>query len=130
MSQEFLRLFSRDEARRALPLVKGIVDDIMINASEVREYVAVATGTASPAYSRIAECERKIETYMAELDELGVYFKDWRYQIGLVDFPARIEGEIVFLCWRSDEEAIAYYHRIEDGYAGRHPLPPDWTGER
>jgi hypothetical protein len=49
--------------------------------------------------------------------------------MGLIDFPAIIDDEQVFLCWRSDEPELAFYHRIEGGYAGRRPLPPDWTGE-
>jgi hypothetical protein len=36
------------------------------------------------------------------------------------------------LCWRSDEESVAYYHGPE-GYAGRRPIPESCssdTGER
>jgi hypothetical protein len=39
--------------------------------------------------------------------------------MGLVDFPAMIDGEEVLLCWRSDEPEVLYYHGLEDGFAGR-----------
>ncbi|HVO37513.1 MAG TPA: DUF2203 family protein [Spirochaetia bacterium] len=39
-----------------------------------------------------------------------------------MDFPAMIDGEAVFLCWRSDQSRLACYHRLEDGCRGRKPL--------
>ncbi|HEX2069186.1 MAG TPA: DUF2203 domain-containing protein [Actinomycetota bacterium] len=41
---------------------------------------------------------------------------------GLVDFPARREGEEIFLCWRLDEDRVAYWHGPDTGFAGRQPL--------
>ena len=60
---------------------------------------------------------------MAELEEIGCFYKDWNFTIGLVDFPAIIDGKEVLLCWRSDEDDILYYHGFEDGYAGRKEIP-------
>ena len=60
---------------------------------------------------------------MLELEELGCYFKDWDFKVGLVDFPAKIEGEEVFLCWKSDEETLGWYHPIEGGFQERKPIP-------
>ena len=54
---------------------------------------------------------------------MGCFYKDWDFELGLVDFPALVRGELVFLCWRSDEPALRFYHRMEEGYAGRRPLP-------
>ena len=41
---------------------------------------------------------------------------------GLIDFPSKREGKVVFLCWRVGEERIAYWHDPESGFAGRKPL--------
>ena len=41
---------------------------------------------------------------------------------GLVDFPALQGGETVLLCWQEGEDRIAWYHRPEDGFAGRRPV--------
>ncbi len=42
---------------------------------------------------------------------------------GLIDFPhIRSNGEEVYLCWKVGENDIAYWHRIDDGYAGRRSI--------
>ncbi|MEJ2307316.1 MAG: DUF2203 family protein, partial [candidate division WOR-3 bacterium] len=46
--------------------------------------------------------------------------------IGLVDFPGLIEGREVYLCWKSDEEDIQFYHGVEEGFAGRKPIPKEY----
>ena len=51
---------------------------------------------------------------------LGAIVKD--PDSGLVDFPARVEDEEAFLCWRMGEDEIAYWHGLEEGFAGRKPL--------
>ncbi|MNH94865.1 hypothetical protein D3C73_474930 [compost metagenome] len=53
----------------------------------------------------------------------GVELKD--IDIGLVDFPAMLDGEEVLLCWRQGEERINFYHSRNDGYSGRKPLYED-----
>ena len=40
-----------------------------------------------------------------------------------MDFPADRGGETVLLCWKVGEEAVGYWHGLEEGYAGRKPLP-------
>ena len=58
-----------------------------------------------------------------QLERLGVQVKD--LDRGLVDFPALHEGEEVLLCWQVGEDEIAYWHGVEEGFAGRKPLPFD-----
>ena len=31
-------------------------------------------------------------------------------------------AEVVFLCWQIGEPSVGFWHRIEDGFAGRKPL--------
>jgi hypothetical protein len=57
-----------------------------------------------------------------ELQALGVLVKD--LDRGLVDFPALRDGEEVLLCWQVGEGEIAYWHGLEEGFAGRKPLDP------
>jgi len=147
---EFQRYFSRADAVSTLPLVKRIVADILDTGRDLREYLeettprraraAAAAGSTRGEQRRAAERllaedptfqehRAALLEYLAELESMGCLYKDWNFEMGLVDFPAIIDDEQVFLCWRSDEPELAFYHRIEDGYAGRRPLPPDWTGE-
>jgi len=44
---------------------------------------------------------------------------------GLVDFPARREGEEILLCWRLGEDEVEYWHPLEEGFAGRKPIEPE-----
>ena len=46
---------------------------------------------------------------------------------GLLDFPSLREGETVLLCWQPGEPAVAWWHGVEDGFAGRRPI--DWGDE-
>jgi len=73
----------------------------------------------------IEALSKKIDCYKGKPEEIGCYFKDWNFEIGLVDFPGVIDGKEVFLCWRSDEEDSSYYHRIEEGYSGKMRIPED-----
>jgi len=114
---EFRRYFTRQEAERALPLVGRIVADILSVAGRIR--------ALEPDDVSRADHEAELQGYYEELEAVGCYYKDWSFTVGLVDFPARIEGETVFLCWRSDEKELAFYHGIEDGYQGRRPLTPN-----
>jgi hypothetical protein len=112
---EFKRLFTQREAESALPLVRQIVADVLETARRIRE--VEEGGTELPGL------QAELEEHLLELEEMGCFYKDWNFAIGLVDFPAEIDGETVFLCWRSDENELAWYHPIDEGYQGRRPLP-------
>ncbi|HEY1965021.1 MAG TPA: DUF2203 domain-containing protein, partial [Acidobacteriaceae bacterium] len=57
---------------------------------------------------------------LAEIDSIGVQVKD--LDTGLLDFPCRVDGELVLLCWRRGESRIEYWHTLEAGFRGRQPL--------
>ncbi len=117
--------FTPKEARKTLPLVKRIVADILKEGKDVRALASVLDGDPGE-HPEVRKRITLLQTYIDELNEIGCYYKDWNFDIGLVDFPSVIEGEEVLLCWRSDEEEIIYYHREEDGFAGRKPIPPEY----
>jgi hypothetical protein len=54
------------------------------------------------------------------VEELGAVVKDPR--TGLLDFYGRVEGKLVWLCWRYGEEAISFYHALDAGFSARKPL--------
>ena len=51
---------------------------------------------------------------------MGVLVKD--LDTGLVDFPGQRAGQDILLCWQLGEDEVAFWHGLEDGYAGRQPL--------
>lgn len=118
-----LKYFTPSEAKKTLPLVRKIVEDILDASREIR-LIAEEVGEHAENDPRIQKLAGSVEGFMSELEEIGCFFKDWNFSIGLVDFPAIIEGREVFLCWRSDEDDILYYHELDAGFAGRKPIPP------
>ena len=119
-----IKYFTPTEARNTLPLVRKIVKDILDTSREMR-LIADEIGGEVENDPRILKLADNIEGFMQELEEIGCFFKDWNFSIGLVDFPAIIDGREVLLCWKSDEEDILFYHEPEAGFAGRKPIPPE-----
>jgi len=126
--------FTVEQATQTLPLVRRIVEDIVVSVSRwqerVREFdlvsASVTTTTPDP---RATELEREttalaaeVDRYVAELTALGIEMKD--YAMGLVDFPSERDGRPVYLCWRLGEPSVLYWHEVDAGYSGRHPLDP------
>ncbi len=102
------RVYSAELANRSLPLVRRIVEDIVGQfarwQTRVREFEIVsASNSMSDPDPRAEELEREVALLAAELEHfhqeltaLGVEFKD--YALGLVDFPAEMDGRPMELC--------------------------------
>jgi hypothetical protein len=116
-------VFTPAKANKTLPLVRRIVADLL----DIGRAVRASAETKKPDWEKAPEVQARmdqLEELMSELHAVGCSFRDWNFEVGLVDFPAVIEGEEVLLCWRSDEDAVTHYHGVHDGYAGRRPIPP------
>ena len=72
---------------------------------------------------RLEEEAAALARVLERLTSLGVQVKD--LDRGLVDFPALHRGEEVLLCWQVGEDEVAYWHGLDEGFAGRKPLPFD-----
>ncbi len=117
------RRFTPKEANRTLPLVRRIVEDLV---SYGRELQKLSQRPDQPgARERSGELDARIRDLQQELARIGCAYKDWGFELGLVDFPAEIAGESVLLCWRSDEPAVVWYHTGDGGFAGRMPIPEE-----
>ena len=133
------RYFTPDEANELLPQVRVAA----VTLVEHRRALVEATAKRAELATRIAgnggdfdpqepreleeELEREAEAVaraVSSLEELGVQVKD--LDRGLVDFPSlRSNGEEVLLCWQVGEDEIGFWHGLEEGFAGRKPLPLD-----
>ncbi len=120
-----IKYFTPKEAINTLPLVRKIVKDILREGKEIQFLIDEVGGNVQ-LNPEISERMKTMQDYLKELQEVGCYYKDWDFSLGLVDFPSVIDGEEVFLCWRSDEETITYYHHPTSGYAGRKVIPNDY----
>jgi hypothetical protein len=122
------KTFTPEEASKTLPLVKRIAQDIARvsrewNATRQERLESLQEGRVEHAReleSRAEELCYQIEDYVQELEQLGCISKDPLR--GLVDFPARLSGRTVFLCWRLGEEEVLHWHEVEAGYLGRMPV--------
>jgi len=63
---------------------------------------------------------QRVRESVAEMDSIGVQVKD--IEGGLLDFPCRVDDEVVLLCWRMGEPAIEHWHTVEQGFQGRQPV--------
>ena len=80
------------------------------------------------AQSELERGQERMREYERELQNLGIELKD--YFIGLIDFPCRMDGREVYLCWRLGEPEVAYWHELDAGFAGRQKLRPAPTASR
>ena len=118
------KLFTPQEAQQTLPLVKKIVADILEFGQKIRT-LSAEVGANAEKNPEIIKIIDQLDELFDEMESLGCYYKDWNFSVGLVDFPAVIDGEEAFLCWRSDEEGLKYYHDVDSGYTGRKPIPAE-----
>jgi hypothetical protein len=75
----------------------------------------------SQAGAEVEQASRELVGVVDELEALGVLVKD--LDRGLVDFPCVHRGRELLLCWELGEDEVAYWHGLEEGFAGRRPLP-------
>jgi hypothetical protein len=133
------QFFTIDEANQRLPLVKMIVKDIVDLYRDVqdrRDRLATvlrsrgdsAQDGVNRMYSEeveqiesdILKDERTLGGFIDELKQLGIEFRD--PVKGLVDFPTRIEGREVYLCWKLGEAEVHFWHDLDAGFDGRQSL--------
>ena len=133
------RYFTSEEANELLPEVRTAAEELIEHRRAARAVaskraqlvtrIAGNGGDFDPQEPRELEEDFERETAamneaVEQLEQLGVIVKD--ADRGLVDFPAlRESGEEVLLCWQVGEDEVAYWHGLEEGFAGRKPLPLD-----
>jgi len=136
------KLFSLKEAERTRAQVEPVLIEAMENRrrmaplaerlAEIASRISMSGGVQI-RYEEVARLRaehdvlgRSIKSAMERIESTGCVVKD--LDIGLLDFPSVIDDEEVYLCWRLGEDRIRYYHRQDEGFAGRKPLDPCDTG--
>jgi hypothetical protein len=136
MEQMASRTFTLQDAQILLPTLesllrtainsKKLIEEVDGEAQELAHRIFLNGGTLVNVVAvarRRAERERAVQRAkdaVAEIHATGVQVKD--IDIGLLDFPCRVEGEIVLLCWKLGEAKITHWHSPEEGFAGRKPI--------
>ena len=122
------RYFTLEQAQATLDIVRPLVSEILeIRQSilkrqpEVWPVLAKAAGNGgSKVASEIAQEFSRLDQAVRAILMTGALLKD--VNIGLVDFPALLDGREVYLCWKYGEEKVSYWHEIDGGFSGRTPL--------
>ena len=125
-----------NEAQKLLPVLETLLRraqasgtlaaEIEVELDQLRQQIFLLGGVhvdVAKTARRRAEHDKSVQETkdaLAEIDAIGVQVKD--LEKGLLDFPCRIEGELVLLCWRRGETRIEYWHTLEAGFRGRQPL--------
>jgi hypothetical protein len=79
-----------------------------------------STPDAEVRAARLRQVATEIGRGVERIQALGCVLKD--LDQGLVDFYALRDDEPVFLCWQLGEPAVAYWHPLDEGFAGRRPI--------
>jgi hypothetical protein len=129
------RIYTAAEANEALAELRPVAERMVahrraLTAAQRRQMELVVTiagdgGDLGPSdLQETAEAIQReadgIAECVATLDEAGVQVKS--LEEGLLDFPAERDGEAIFLCWQVGEPEVAFWHGVEEGFAGRKPL--------
>ena len=131
------RVFTLEEANALLPRVNALVAQQLDRRQLIEEKLLVlAEKTGVPPEGVVEKPDdpadvrdikrdiiSRLHDYQSswnELENMGIVLKDAR--TGLLDFYSRIDGKLVFLCWKYGEEAITHYHDVDQGFAGRKPI--------
>jgi hypothetical protein len=131
-----MRTFTLEEAHSLLPVLESLLKRAIegrrsaqaaeANLNEVAQRIYFAGGmrvdTAEVARQR-SEMDSQLKLVresIAEIDAIGVQVKD--LEAGLLDFPCRVDDEVVLLCWRMGESTIEHWHTMESGFQGRQPV--------
>jgi hypothetical protein len=127
-----MRLFELEEANALIPKLELIMQQLQRCSAELRsgiEAVARDAGRSVEALTMDDVMARKpelvnvadeIKRLVTEIEAQEVQFKG--LDLGLVDFPAEIDGDIALLCWQYGEKEITHWHSLEGGFASRRPL--------
>jgi hypothetical protein len=67
------------------------------------------------------EARSALEKAVLGLHQLGVEVKD--LDQGLVDFRGKVGAVPAYLCWKDGEDELAWWHPLDEGFAGRRRLP-------
>ena len=119
------RWFTPDEANALLPELLDDIESLIDAIATVRELGEMIEETDDPAEramlaTDISELQAQARHALMVLNGHGVDVKG--LEPALLDFPAQRYGQQVCLCWREGEEAIAWWHPLHTGVAGREPI--------
>jgi len=131
-----MKTFTLEEAQSLLPVLESLLkraiegkqaaEEVENSLSEISRRIYLSGGMRVDV-TEVAKLRAAMETHLqkvresiAEIDSIGVQVKD--LESGLLDFPCKLEDQVVLLCWRMGESAIEHWHTTETGFKDRQPV--------
>ena len=131
-----MKTFTLDEAQSLLPVLESLLKRAIEGKKAAEEVESGLTELARRIYlaggmfvdvGKVAKQRAEMDGHLqcvresvAEIDAIGVQVKD--LEAGLLDFPCRLDDQVVLLCWRMGETTIEHWHTVDAGFQGRQPL--------
>lgn len=117
-------MYTVAEARETLAARLPRLDEIVALRADTAELAASVTTGAPTTLGGTPE----FKAAQARLDELITELQLGDMQLKglaplLLDFPSELNGTPVLLCWLEGDRELAWYHRLDLGFAGRRRLP-------
>jgi len=124
-----VRYFTVEEAEALIPelerifaAIAGLIAQAELKAAALRR----RRGDSDPAaavieHSQVQFLAQGINDWLRKIADLGALPKG--ADPALVDFPHRLDGREVYLCWRLGEKRVTHYHSLDGGFSGRKALP-------
>ncbi len=136
------RYFTLSEAEELLPTIRSRLESAISSKAELAaidaefQEISARISMAGGSEINLAQAARRkferaslmksIEGAIEEIQSTGCVVKD--LDIGLLDFPALLGGDEVYLCWKLGEPKIEWWHHIDDGFAGRRRIGDEFGG--
>ena len=133
MTTKTTQIFTIEQARAMLPLLRLIVTDISLSHRELTERKSnlrrMLRRHEGKARFQIYDAEiteiqedlknetSHLEDYVSELEQLGVVLRS--AHDGIVDFPAVIDEMPAFYTWQMEQQDIVDFHRSDESTADR-----------
>lgn len=128
--------FTLKEAEALLPRLEGLLQQAVDARLELSDWETELTEIAAQitmsggmeidplGVSEIRSKHRRgaaqVQRLVDEIEDTGCVVKD--LETGLLDFPARLGDQEVYLCWKLGEMRIDHWHGVDEGFSGRKPI--------
>ena len=112
------------ELERIFESVAELVAQAEVKAADLRrrqESADTDPAGAEIARSQIQFLAHGVDEWLRKISDQGALPKG--VQPAHVDFPQRLDGREVFLCWRLGEKKITHFHGTDEGFGERRALP-------
>lgn len=130
------RFFKLEEAEKLIPVLEGLLATAISSKKKVDALEAELNGlsqrilfhggilvdsarTAGMKTEKDSSAQQLREA-LEQIESRGCLIKD--LDIGLIDFPCKVNHREIYLCWKIGEPSIGFWHNTDEGFAGRKPI--------